>query len=167
MARTRASLTVSSGNAGCLEDRKCMTAPPWKHALSAYKQGPRIALSMPHFLALPALLGHTDLIAIVPRPLAQSIVDTHKLSIHELPYEPPPVDVSVLWRERTAKEASHQWLREILRRATEPLRGSSADLKSPAQSAPAISRPAPAATSIARRTCPAFSRSSNVGDLRR
>jgi DNA-binding transcriptional LysR family regulator len=138
-----------------------------EHALSAYKQGARIALSMPHFLALPALLGHTDLIAIVPRPLAQSLVGAHKLSIHELPYEPPPVDVSVLWHERTAKEASHQWLREMLRRATEPLRGSSADLKSPAQSAPAIARPAPAATSIARRTCPAFSRPSNVGDLRR
>lgn len=136
-----------------------------EQALSAFKQSPRMAISMPHFLALPALLEHTDLTAIVPRPLAQSLAGARKLSIHELPYKPPPIDVSVLWHERMAKEASHQWLREMLSRATEPLRHSSADLKGPTQSAAATARPALAASSIVRPTCPASSRASNVASL--
>jgi DNA-binding transcriptional LysR family regulator len=123
---------------------------------------PPTVLSMPHFLALPALLEHTDLTAIVPRPLAPSLAGARKLSVYELPYKPPTVDVSVLWHERTAKDASHRWLREMLRRATEPLRRSSAELKDPAQSAAAAARPKLVATSTGRPSCSVSSRVTNV-----
>jgi DNA-binding transcriptional LysR family regulator len=134
-------------------------------ALSACTNSPRIVISIPHFLALPALLEHTDLTAIVPRPLAPSLAGTRKLSIYELPYKPPTVDVSVLWHERTAKEASHRWLREMLRRAIEPLRHSSAELKDPTQSAPAAARTALVATSTGSPSSSASSRVSSVASL--
>jgi DNA-binding transcriptional LysR family regulator len=102
-------------------------------------QNQRVTVSLPHFLALPALLETTDLVAIVPRPLAKLLARTNPFSTHELPYQTTRVDVSVLWHERTAREAPQEWLRGILRRATEPLRGGLAELESPRRSESAAS----------------------------
>lgn len=134
-------------------------------ALSACMDRPRAVISMPHFLALPALLEHTDLTAIVPRPLAPSLAGARKLSVYELPYNPPMVEVSVLWHERTARDASHRWLHEMLRRATEALRRSSAELKDPAQSAAAAARPVLVATSTGRPSCSSSSPVSNAAGV--
>lgn len=88
-------------------------------ALANMKQGPRIPVSVPHLLALPALLENTDLTAIIPRPLAQSFAEIHPLSIHELPYTSPHVDVQLLWHERTLKDAAQLWLRGMLKQASD------------------------------------------------
>jgi Transcriptional regulator len=96
------------------------------------KKGSRITLSLPHFLALPALLEQTDFAAIVPRPLATLLAGTHQIAIHEFPYKPRAVDISALWHERTGKDAPQQWLREMLTRATDPLRSRLANVESTA-----------------------------------
>jgi DNA-binding transcriptional LysR family regulator len=136
-----------------------------EQALSGSKRSPRIAVSLPHFLALPALLEHTDLTAVVPRPLGRSLARTHQLSTHELPYKPSMVDVSVLWHEGTAKDAPQQWLREMLRRATEPLRSRLADFESPARSSTTTARSSRSATSIARLGSPTSLSASKVVGL--
>jgi DNA-binding transcriptional LysR family regulator len=95
-----------------------------ERTFSGLGRSPRIAVSLSHSLSIPALLEDTDLTAIVPRPLARSLTRLHQtLSLHELPYETTLVDVSVLWHERSADNAPQLWLLEMLRRATEPLRG--------------------------------------------
>jgi DNA-binding transcriptional LysR family regulator len=119
-------------------------------AFSELNCSPRIAVSLPHFLALPALLEHTDLTAIVPRPLAGSLARTHGLSTHELPYKTKVVDVSILWHERTTRDAPQEWLREMLRRAAEPLRNRSAEFDNPAQPISTISRFSRSENSVAR-----------------
>ena len=111
-----------------------------ERALFGSEQGRKIAVSLPHFLPLPSLLEQTDLVAVVPRPLAHSLARTHPISAHELPYKTSLVDVSVLWHERTAKDAPQQWLREMLRRATEPLRGRLIEVESTARSTSRTSR---------------------------
>ena len=131
-------------------------------ALSACTPAPRMVISMPHFLALPALLEHPDLTAIVPRPLAPSLAGSRKLSIYELPYKSTMVDVSVLWHERTAKEAAHRWLRELLGRATGPLRNSPREVKDITQPVPAAARAALPLNPNGRPSCSAFSRLSNL-----
>ncbi|RZN33749.1 LysR family transcriptional regulator [Bradyrhizobium sp. Leo121] len=100
-----------------------------ERAFSGSMRGPRIALSLPHFLALPSLVEDTDLAAIVPRPLARSLARARRLSTYELPYRPGLVDVSVVWHERNADDAPQEWLRELLRRAGEPLCGCLAELE--------------------------------------
>jgi DNA-binding transcriptional LysR family regulator len=99
-----------------------------ERAFSGSKGAPRIAISLPHFLALPSLLEDTELAAIVPRPLAKSLARTHRLSAHELPYRTDLVDVSVLWHERNSGDAPQEWLRELLRQSGEPLYGHVAEL---------------------------------------
>jgi DNA-binding transcriptional LysR family regulator len=98
-----------------------------EQAFAGSIQRPPIAVSLPHFLALPTLLEQSGLSAIVPRPLAKLLSGMHQLASHELPYNSLAVDVSALWHERTTKDAAQQWLREMLRRATAPLRSRSAE----------------------------------------
>lgn len=128
----------------------------------ALSQNQRIAVSLPHFLALPALLESTDLAAIVPRPLAKLLARTNPLSTHELPYKTTPVDVSVLWHERTAKDTPQEWLRGMLRRATEPLRGGLAEFKNSPRSALTASPSSRSAISSPRLISPLSSSASKV-----
>jgi DNA-binding transcriptional LysR family regulator len=94
----------------------------FERAMSASERVPRIAVSLPHFLALPALLDSSGLSAIVPRPLANSFARTNPISIHELPYPTTRLEVRSLWHERHEGAASHDWLHGVLRRVTEHLR---------------------------------------------
>jgi DNA-binding transcriptional LysR family regulator len=96
--------------------------PALERALADSDRPPRIAVSLPHFLALPALLVNSELAAIVPRPLARALAQAHAITAHELPYSTTPVEVRLLWHERVHDEPSHEWLHEVLRRATEGLR---------------------------------------------
>jgi DNA-binding transcriptional LysR family regulator len=98
-------------------------------AVSTSKSGSPIAFLVPHFLVLPSLLAHTELVAIVPRPLAHSLACTHPLSIHELPYKTTPVAAHLLWHERSERDRSQEWLRGMLRRATEHLRQGTFELQ--------------------------------------
>jgi DNA-binding transcriptional LysR family regulator len=98
----------------------------FENAFSASSLIPRVAVSLPHFLALPALLDNSSLAAIVPRPLADSFVATHPVSIYELPYPTARLEVRSLWHERHEGDASQNWLHETIRRATSHLRADAA-----------------------------------------
>lgn len=80
-------------------------------------QSTRVAVALPHFLAIPALLDDTSLAAIVPRPLAASFARTVPVSIHELPYPARRFDVRSLWHERLTGDDSHEWLHGVIGRA--------------------------------------------------
>jgi DNA-binding transcriptional LysR family regulator len=80
---------------------------------------PRVAITLPHFLALPALIENSNLAAIVPRPLANVFERTYAIAIHELPYKTTSLEVRLLWHKRLDEDPSHQWLHEILRRSIE------------------------------------------------
>ena len=94
----------------------------FEQIFSDSQRTPRIAVALPHFVALPTLLEDTDLTAIVPRPLAKSLVRRHPLAMYELPYRTALQDVSLVWPERNVGNAPQEWLRALLARAAEPLR---------------------------------------------
>jgi DNA-binding transcriptional LysR family regulator len=94
----------------------------FKRAFSAENDLPRIPISLPHFLALPALLHDAELVAIVPRPLAYSFAKIWPLCIHEPPYVAANTEVRSLWLERNDGEPSQDWLRSVIERAAEHLR---------------------------------------------
>ena len=95
-----------------------------ERAIGHSDKPPRIAVSLPHFLALPALLEETEMAAIVPRPLASALAAKHSIATFELPYPTALLEVRLLWHQRAEGDPSHEWLHEILRRASEPLRAS-------------------------------------------
>lgn len=96
----------------------------FERAFAPPASAPRIAVCLPHFLAVPALLDNSRLVAIVPRPLAETFARSHPLAIHPLPYATSSLNVHCVWHERNDGDASHHWLHDMLLRATEHLRGS-------------------------------------------
>lgn len=74
----------------------------------------RIRLTVPHYVALGDVLGHSDLIATVPERFAQRVTTPFGLTTRPLPLA---VDGSVIhqfWHARLHKDPGHQWLRGMV-----------------------------------------------------
>jgi DNA-binding transcriptional LysR family regulator len=74
----------------------------------------RIRLTVPNYVALGDVLGHSDLIATVPERFAQRVTHPFALTTRTLPLA---VDGSVIhqfWHARLHKDPGHQWLRALV-----------------------------------------------------
>jgi DNA-binding transcriptional LysR family regulator len=76
----------------------------------------RIAVRNAHFLALPGIILSTDYIATLPRGLALSFQEQHRLRIFPPPVPIPEADVKLYWHDRYHHEPGNKWLREVLLR---------------------------------------------------
>jgi DNA-binding transcriptional LysR family regulator len=72
---------------------------------------PRIRLTLPHFMVVPAILAATDLAVILPRRPALRFAATHALQIVEVDLGLPPFTVAMYWTWRSAHDPGHRWLR--------------------------------------------------------
>jgi DNA-binding transcriptional LysR family regulator len=82
--------------------------------VASYGKKLRIALLMQNFLTVFYTVAHSDLIATVPARLAKGLAEELPLQILEPPLNVPDMRIGVYWHERTHKEASHRWFRQIL-----------------------------------------------------
>jgi DNA-binding transcriptional LysR family regulator len=71
----------------------------------------RMRVTVPHSLAVPSLLEGTDMLSIVPLPLARHFARMADVVIAPLPYDAPIVTVRMVWHRRNDDEPAHQWLR--------------------------------------------------------
>jgi DNA-binding transcriptional LysR family regulator len=78
------------------------------------KRGARrkIALSVPHYLALPYVIEQSDLIATVPREIAQVFQRQAAIRVVNLPLPIPNVALRQHWHRRYHHDAANRWLRE-------------------------------------------------------
>lgn len=74
-----------------------------------------VAIRLPGLLALPAVLGTSDLIATVPQRLGRLLETVHGLKCTPLPFELDPVEVKQYWHERYQYDAGPAWLRRLNR----------------------------------------------------
>ncbi|ARP81625.1 LysR family transcriptional regulator [Bordetella genomosp. 8] len=74
----------------------------------------RVALSVPHFLFLAAVLASTDLVALVPSRL---VLGNRALQVVEPPLEVAGFEMLMLWHERLHRDPAHQWLRDLIARS--------------------------------------------------
>jgi DNA-binding transcriptional LysR family regulator len=72
---------------------------------------PRMRLSVAHSLAIPALLRDTDMIALVPLPLAEEFARAGEFIARDTPYAAPESVVRAVWHERNEHDPAHAWLR--------------------------------------------------------
>ncbi|SVJ69755.1 transcriptional regulator [Klebsiella pneumoniae] len=70
-----------------------------------------MALSVPHFLFLRAVLESTDLVALLPSRLVR---ERDRLRVVEAPLEVSGYDLAMLWHERSHRDPAHRWLRELI-----------------------------------------------------
>ncbi len=70
----------------------------------------RVAVSVPHYAAVPPVLRVTDLVGTLPRSLALLAVEQGGLVMLDLPYEPLAVPIELVWHQRVEPDAGVQWL---------------------------------------------------------
>jgi DNA-binding transcriptional LysR family regulator len=74
----------------------------------------RVSATLSSYMVCPFVVGQSDLIATVPRSVAQGLVRTCKLEILDLPLSLPTLSVSLYWHERYQDDAGHAWLRQYI-----------------------------------------------------
>ena len=74
----------------------------------------RIRLTVPNYVALGDVLGHSDLIATVPERFAQRVTAPFALTTRALPLAVDGSAIHQFWHARLHKDPGHQWLRELV-----------------------------------------------------
>jgi DNA-binding transcriptional LysR family regulator len=71
---------------------------------------PRLRVCVAHSLAIPALLRHSDMLAIVASPLGREFERHGELRTLPMPYTPPTSSVRAVWHTRSDQDPALQWL---------------------------------------------------------
>jgi len=78
----------------------------------------RVGLTVPNFLMVPEVLAASGMVATLPRRFARQIAPRYDLAVLDPPYDCPPVLVEAVWHELNRDNATHRWMRELLRRTS-------------------------------------------------
>jgi len=81
-------------------------------ALSDEDLGRRVVLRTPHFLVAPFVVARTDLIATLPRAVAETAARLMGLALYPPPIDVPGFPLRMVWHPRSHDQAAHRWLRE-------------------------------------------------------
>jgi DNA-binding transcriptional LysR family regulator len=85
-----------------------------ERAFARHRLQRRIALTIPHFMALPAIIAQTDLIVTVPRRLAQTFASFPNVALTEAPIRIPSFDIRQHWHKRYHHDDANKWMRRLL-----------------------------------------------------
>ena len=72
----------------------------------------RVALRLPGFLGLAAIIGATDLVATLPRQIGETLAAGAGLAVHPCPVAVPRFAVTQHWHARAQNDAANRWLRD-------------------------------------------------------
>ena len=75
----------------------------------------KVALLVPHFLAVPNIIANTDLVCVVPRQLGQVYEAYGQVRIVALPVKCESFAVSQFWHKRFDADQGNVWLRAQVR----------------------------------------------------
>lgn len=73
-----------------------------------------VMLHVPHFLALPAIIAGTDLIATVPRRMGTVYPLDGNVRLLPVPLTLPTVSIRQYWHRRYHNEPGRRWLRQVI-----------------------------------------------------
>ena len=77
-------------------------------------------MNVPHWLLVPHVLKTTDLIAVVPKHLANGLMDA-ELRTAALPFRTKSFEWRMYWHRRHDENKANQWLRERMQAASTSL----------------------------------------------
>ncbi len=75
----------------------------------------RVAVTVPHFLAGPAIIARTDFVMTIPRRIARKYSDLYALRTFPPPLKIPGFEVAIAWPSRSEADPAIQWLRTQIR----------------------------------------------------
>lgn len=71
-----------------------------------------IAMEVPHYLSIPAVLLQTDYVATVPRRVAAALAEHYDLRMVKLPFEVADLPIYMSWNKANSAVPAHRWFRE-------------------------------------------------------
>ena len=74
----------------------------------------RVAVRMPHFMAIPGILERSDLAAVVPERLAELFCRDGRLVMQNFPAPLEQVQIRVFWHQRFDRDDANRWMRELV-----------------------------------------------------
>ncbi|CAM2152753.1 HTH-type transcriptional activator NahR [Pararobbsia alpina] len=74
----------------------------------------RASCEVPSFLAVPLIVARSDLVATVPRKLADSVATAFGLRFTRPPIKLPLLQTHTFWHRRFHHDAGHRWLRTVI-----------------------------------------------------
>lgn len=74
----------------------------------------RASCEVPSFLAVPLIVARSDLVATVPRKLADSVATAFGLRFARPPIKLPLLQTHTFWHRRFHHDAGHRWLRTVI-----------------------------------------------------
>jgi DNA-binding transcriptional LysR family regulator len=80
-------------------------------------KGRFVQLSVPHFAVLPTLIANTQCVAFVPARLVSAMGNTQLIDIYDLPLAVDRFEISMLWHQRTHRDAASVWIRRLFAEA--------------------------------------------------
>ncbi|MBY4597611.1 LysR family transcriptional regulator [Ottowia caeni] len=83
--------------------------------LTTHKLTRRVALRVPHFLVVPAVVQASDLIATLPSAVIRYSATVSGVKMVQLPFAAPSFEVKQFWHERNHDDAGNRWLRGVIR----------------------------------------------------
>ena len=73
-----------------------------------------IAMEVPHYLSMPAVLLQTDFVSTMPRRVAQVVAQHYGLKMVRLPLEAPDMLIYMSWNKAQTSDPAHRWFRESI-----------------------------------------------------
>jgi DNA-binding transcriptional LysR family regulator len=74
-----------------------------------------IVCRVPMFAAAAHIAKHSDVVATLPRTLAEAMANDMDLLLIETPIELPKIEIAQYWHDRFHREPGNKWLRSIFR----------------------------------------------------
>jgi DNA-binding transcriptional LysR family regulator len=84
-----------------------------ERALSRREIGAQIAVEVSHFNGVAALITSSDMVAIIPNRLAETMQQFAKIKVLRPPIPLPKINISLYWHERFHRDPGNMWLRSI------------------------------------------------------
>lgn len=81
----------------------------------------RVAVSLPHYSSVAALVKGSDMVATLPQRLAEREAAREALAILQPPYEPAQVTIEAIWAQRAERDAAFRWFADEVRQAVKAL----------------------------------------------
>jgi DNA-binding transcriptional LysR family regulator len=72
-----------------------------------------IGVTVPHVLAIPEIISDSDMIALLPRRMAEQMVETHGLRIYQPPFAIEPLAYQAVWQGRNTADPANAWMRSM------------------------------------------------------
>lgn len=85
-----------------------------ERAFAQQRHRRRIALTIPHFMAVPIIVRQTDYVVTVPRRLALAFADLPGMKMIEPPIRIPAFEIKQHWHERYHQDPANKWIRSLI-----------------------------------------------------